>query len=90
MDNIMVKAIQKLVDTQFSQNTDAIEKTLFSGIDDTMTTEEICPRMVLNATKLSVNMSVQIITELLQNADVIAPVDEVHLRKMLLSLVEEN
>lgn len=90
MEDIMVKSIQKLVDTQFTQNSDVIEKTIFNGIDDTMTTEEICPRMVLNATRLSVNMSVQIITELLQNTGVIAPVDEAHLRKMLLSLVKDN
>lgn len=45
--------------------------------------------MIWNSISISINMSIQIFMDLLTNANIITPVDETALRKILLSLVKD-
>ena len=89
MTELMAQAISALVEEQFARNQDTILDNIFSGTDETMTQEQIYAKMIANSTKLSVVMSVQIMSELLINSKVISPAGEAQLRKTLLSVVKD-
>lgn len=89
MTELLAQTIKKIIAEQISENEETIQNILLSGTDDTMCSEKIFSLMILNSVSLSVNMSVQLITELLTNAGIIDVADEEHLRKILLSSVKK-
>lgn len=89
MTELAAKAIQQIVEQQFEANPNAVEKSIFAGINSSMTTEEITAKMILNSTHLSVCMAVQITLELLSQTDIVPEFDETQLRKLILSPVKE-
>ena len=89
MTELMSQAISAFVNKQFAHNQDNILTSVLQGTDESMSKDEIYSTMIANSMKMSVNLSVQIMSELLINAKVIAPADEEQLRKTLLSVVKD-
>lgn len=89
MTELCAKVIQKVVAEQIESNSNVIEKFIFNGTNEDMSSEEIYSHMILNSVSLAVNMSVQIVTEMLLNSGTIEIADEEHLRKLLLSVVKD-
>lgn len=89
MTELCAKVIQKVVAEQIESNSNVIEKFIFNGTNEDMSSEEIYSHMILNSVSLAVNMSVQIVTEMLLNSGTIEIADEEHLRKLLLSVVND-
>lgn len=89
MTELCAKVIQKVVAEQIESNSDIIEKFIFKGTNEGMSSEEIYSHMILNSVSLAVNMSVQIVSEMLLNSGTIEIADEEHLRKLLLSVVKD-
>lgn len=90
MNEIMSKTIEKIVSEQINNDYENIQNALFDGTTETMSAEKIYSVMLLNSMKLSVNISVQIITDMLVNACAIEIADENTLRRILLSSVKEK
>ena len=90
MTDLTAKAIENIVNEQFIKNSDGIQQTLLTGLNDSMTPEVIHATMLINSMKLSVNMSVQIISELLTNSGIVEFADEERLRRLLLSPVNKK
>ena len=88
MTDIMSQALTSVVEKQFTNNQDTIYNQLFSGIDDSSSLEQVCSAMVINSMRLSVDMSVKIISELLLTAGIVDSADEESLRHSILSLVK--
>lgn len=89
MTDLLAKTIQTVVEKQFNMNADNIHNSLFSHTSRDMSSDEIYSIMIFNSIKESVNISVQLIIEMLVNAGAIEISDDEHLRRLLLSVVED-
>lgn len=78
--------IQKLI----SDNQNQICDSLFNGLTDDMSHEKLYAKMILNSIMLSVDISIQIICEILESEDLIhLESDEKLLQKLSLKLKTE-
>lgn len=89
MTNITSELINKIVREQIDKNQSAILDNITSGADDTMSTEQVCARMIANSIQISVELSVKIVTELLYHSQVVAEPDIKSLLKQLSSFSED-
>lgn len=89
MTELMSQAISAFVEKQFSRNEDQILAGIFSGTNESMSSGQIYSTMIHNSMRISVELSVKIMSELLLAAGTIEPADEEQLRKTLLSVVKE-
>jgi len=90
MDNLVQTALSKLVSDAIAQNSDALEQIL--NIDDLSDapTKEYCLRLATRVINFSVNLSVSLCMEILENAKVLQPVEEQALRKIVLQSLEPS
>lgn len=89
MTDLLAKVIQQTISEQMQINQEQIQKTIFANTNNNMDFNEIYCKMIWNSISISINMSIQIFMDLLTNANIITPVDETALRKILLSLVKD-
>ena len=96
MDSLMERALHSMIYKQFESwdSQEDVRKEIENGIlygcekKDSM--ERVFVKMLFNAMKISAEISVKVILELLLTAEVIKPADERQLRKDILSVVKEK
>lgn len=86
MTNLQAKYIQEKIDQTISKNQEEITNMLLSGLDSSMTTEEILPRMVIRSISISSQIAVQMMMELLTQAEVLE-IDEELLKRSFLKIL---
>ncbi len=89
MTDILARAINSIVEEQLSLNEDMITQNLLTEIAETDNYELIMTKLVRNSLHLSVNISAQIIIDMLINSNIIAPAPDEDLRRILLSVVKD-
>lgn len=89
MTDILARAINSIVEEQLSLNEDMITQNLLAEIAETDNYELIMTKLVRNSLHLSVNISAQIIIDMLINSNIIAPAPDEDLRRILLSVVKD-
>ncbi len=89
MTDILARAINSIVEEQLSLNEDMIKQNLLAEIAETDNYELIMTKLVRNSLHLSVNISAQIIIDMLINSNIIAPAPDEDLRRILLSVVKD-
>lgn len=89
MNALTSELINKIVTEQITTHQLEISDHLFQGIDDSMTTEKICSKLVTNSVNISVQLSVKILLELLFESKLIEEADTKTLLKQLSSYSED-
>lgn len=88
MDKLQTEYIRKIVEETMKQNKETISEFLMTGIDDSMKIEKILPIMISNSVSLSSQLAIQVVMEMLCQAEVLK-VDEELLRRISLSVVKK-
>lgn len=65
MNNLTSELIDKIIQEQINKNQEQIVNQIAVGANDTMSTEQVCAQMIANSIKISTQISVKIILELL-------------------------
>ena len=89
MTDILAKAINSIVEEQLSLNENMIKQNLLAEMEETDSYELIMTKLVRNSLHISVNISAQIIIDMLINSNIIAPAPDEDLRRILLSVVKD-
>lgn len=87
MKDLTSEIISKIVKEQILNND--IECQIFNGTDESMTSEQIYAKMVLNSVEISAQLSVKIIMEFLYQSDLVSEPDTKLLLKQLSSRIKE-
>ena len=83
MEEITVKAFDRLIDEIIKENRDQIAEGLLANTDDTMQRDNLYAAMMLNCVSVSVKVTTQIILEILTESGVIQ-IDDREAAKILL------
>lgn len=83
MEEITVKAFDRLIDEIIKENRDQIAEGLLANTDDTMQRDNLYAAMMLNCVSVSVKVTTQIILEILKESGVIQ-IDDREAAKILL------
>lgn len=93
----MEKALHSMIYKQFERwdeqgdtKEEIIEKGIFHGLEEGDGMEERYAKMLVNAMKISAEISAKVILEILLSAGVVEPTDERQLRKNFISIVKEQ
>ena len=89
MTDILAKAINSIVEEQLSLNENMIKQNLLAETEETDSYESVVTKLVRNSLHISVNISAQIIIDMLINSNIIAPAPDEDLRRILLSVVKD-
>lgn len=82
MNEIEQRYIETVVNKCLEDNKEEVQKALFLNTDESMTENEIYVRMFLNTIAFSTRLSVQMVFEYLENADIFH-FDENNLEELL-------
>ena len=88
MEILQASYIKKIVENSIKQNSDEISELLLDDLDDSMSLEQIVPRLITKSISISSQLSVQIILELLCNAGIVEVKEEL-LRRSSLTIVKD-
>lgn len=83
MEEITVKAFDRLIDEIIKENRDQIAEGLLANTDDSMQRDSLYAAMMLNCVSVSVKVTTQIILELLKESGAIQ-IDDREAAKILL------
>lgn len=83
MENLTVKALDKVIDDIIKNNQDEIMESLFSGVSDSMQKEKIYSIMIGNCLSLSMKLTSRFLLDLLESQGVFQ-IDEREIAKLLL------
>lgn len=88
MDTLLSKAVSSTIVDSINKNSDSIREDLLCGIKENATPEEFVSQVVYNSIRISVDMSVKTIMDILISQNLIQTVDEKQLRALLLTPLE--
>ncbi|MGN0506666.1 MAG: hypothetical protein ACI4FZ_08900 [Lachnospiraceae bacterium] len=90
MNQLLVNTINKQIAKSLSENSSKISSSIFSGVPENASIEEMLPIMLKNTMQVSISSSVCTILELLESMDIVnLQDDEDVLRRKLLTLLED-
>lgn len=89
MEEITVKAFDRLIDEIIKENRDQIAEGLLANTDDTMQRDNLYAAMMLNCVSVSVKVTTQIILEILTESGVIQ-IDDREAAKILLKRLSSD
>ena len=91
MNDIAQRIVSKAIVDYMNSNLQTIRENVLSGTNSEMTENEFYTQTLLNSIRVSTDLSVSIILNLLENEGLVKlRSDEKELRKLLLHLVEKD
>ncbi len=89
MTNLTSELVNQIVHEQISKNQKEIMNHITDGTDDTMSTEQVTAYMIANSIRISTQLSVKIVLELLFQSNVVQELDTKTLLKQLSSIQKD-
>lgn len=89
MDRLRAIALEKAINDQIIEQAEVFQKEILSGCEEDDTYEKIYAKMILNAVKMSIRLSVGIILDVLVDYGIAEPVDEDEARRSIISLIKK-
>lgn len=88
MKNATEQALSYMVAEQFERNADILQEAVMRGCEDKDSYHNIYVKMLLNSMKISAEISVRIMVEILISLGMIGEKDEREIMKKMLSVVK--